>query len=59
VKRFVSLQFRDFRQSLGSLDGVQPDARPLLTQKNTNRISLEWDSSPWPQRLSEQRHFVP
>jgi hypothetical protein len=36
VKRFVSLQFLNLRQTAGLLDGDQPVARSLPTQDNTN-----------------------
>jgi hypothetical protein len=53
VKRFVSLQFLN-PKTVGRTPwaGDQPDARPLPTQDNTNRINagthpcLERDSNP-------------
>jgi hypothetical protein len=66
VKRFVSLQFLNLRQSVGSLDGGSARRKAATyKQNNTNRINanrhpcLEWDSNPRSQCSSEQRHFMP
>jgi hypothetical protein len=67
VKRFVSLQFLNLRQSVGLLGrGISPSqGRYLHTGQHKRRINayrhpcLEWDSNPRFQRSNGRRHFMP
>jgi hypothetical protein len=66
VKRFVSLQFLNLRQSVDSLDGGSA-RRMAATYAGQHKQGinadkhpcLEWNSNPRPQRSSERRHLMP
>jgi hypothetical protein len=63
VKRFVSLQFLNLRQSVGLLGrGISPSQRSYLYKHriNTDKYPcLEWDSNSRSQRSSGRRRFMP
>jgi hypothetical protein len=67
VKRFVSFQFLDLRQSVGLLGrGISPSQGCYLhTGQHRHRINahkhpyLEWDSNPRYQCLTGRRQFIP
>jgi hypothetical protein len=64
VKRFVSLQFLNHRQSIGLLGrGISPTQsrylhRTTQTQNKRKHPCLEWDSNPRFQRLSGRKYFM-
>jgi hypothetical protein len=62
VKRFVSLQFLNLRQSTELLGrGISPSQGRYLHKHRINADKhpcLEWDSNPRSQRSREQRHFI-
>jgi hypothetical protein len=64
VKRFVSIQFLNLRQSVGFLGrGISPMQgrylyRTTQTQNKRRHLCHEWDSNPWSQLSSEGRQFV-
>jgi hypothetical protein len=62
VKRFVSLQFLNLRQSVGHLGrGISP-SQGLYLYTNTEKRKhpcFEWDLNPKSQCLSGRRYFMP
>jgi hypothetical protein len=65
LKRFVSLQFLNLRQSVGPLGReISPTQgrylhRTTQIQNKRKHPYLEWDSNPRSQRLSGRRYFMP
>jgi hypothetical protein len=62
VKLFVSLQFLNLRQPVGSLEGGSTSRKAYTYTQTHNKhrhSCLEWDSNPRSQCSREGRHFMP